>query len=64
MAMIREVIQVKGSVRRKRAGPERRKFISRVLYFVFKVNQEDMGAGEDFGLQRSEWLTSCFIDDV
>ena len=28
------------------------------------ANQEDKGAGEDFGLQRFEWLTSCIIDDV
>ena len=29
-----------------------------------KANQEDKGAGQDLGLQRFEWLTSCITDDV
>ena len=30
----------------------------------FKTNREDKGAGEDLGLQRFEWFTSCFSDHV
>ena len=80
VAMNREVSQVKASVRRKGAyeglGVLPRADSSLLIkwsgvgsFHVFrasysKANPEDMGAGEDLGLLRFEWLISCFIGDL